>query len=314
MKLIISFLCYNEFSAPYLEYFLPSLERNLQNLNFDYQIIIGDNSEKHDNDNRRIIVNYFQAKAVKWQLISFEHNLGFAAAYNRLINMAVQNKVEYFLMLNPDMIFEPDFVSQLIQGADINQQYSSFAPKIYQWNFKDQLKTKIIDSCGIMLKPGLRFSDLGQGQIDYGQYDKATIIGPSGAAALFRLSALQLIKKSEQYFDERFFMYKEDCDLVYRLYKADLKSLLLSEAVAYHDRSLSGKGNWLTIYQTWRKRSRQSRAWSFQGQQILFKKYYHQEGSVSRFLIRLQELFFFIFSLFFAKFLLKYNFKKHILD
>ncbi|MDX9779205.1 MAG: glycosyltransferase family 2 protein [Patescibacteria group bacterium] len=312
MKLIISFLCYNEFSAPYLEYFLPSLEQNLQNLNFDYQVIIGDNSEK--NDNKQIITNYFQTKTINWQLISFERNLGFAAAYNRLLQIAEKNQVEYFLMLNPDMILESDFLIKLIKGADLNPQYAAFAPKIYQWDFEHKLKTKIIDSCGIILKSGLRFSDLGQGQIDHGQYDKAAITGPSGAAALFRLSALKLIKKSEQYFDERFFMYKEDCDLVYRLNQFGLKSLFLAEVLAYHDRSLTGKGNWLSTYQAWRGRSRQSRIWSFQGQQILFKKYYHQEDFLSRFLIRLQELFFFVFSLFLAKFLFKYNFKRHILD
>ncbi len=68
------------------------------------------------------------------------------------------------------------------------------------------------------------------------------ILGPSGAAGVYRLSGLEKIKVNNQYFDELMFMYKEDCDLDYRLFLAGYKSLYVSEAVIYHDRTVFSRG------------------------------------------------------------------------
>ena len=62
--------------------------------------------------------------------------------------------------------------------------------------------------------------------------------GVSGACALYRVKALQSVKDKYGIYDERFWMYKEDADLAWRLNKAGFASILASNAVALHQRSV----------------------------------------------------------------------------
>lgn len=305
MKVAISFLCYNNFSAPYLEHFLPSLKEAVLYLDCDFFILAGDNSDTDFLENKRILNDYQNNFGSNFELIDFSTNLGFAAAYNKLIKTADEKGAEYFLMLNPDILLEKESLKYLLEALVVNKGAASASPKLYYWDFLALKKTKKIDSLGICLRPGLRFYDLGQGEIDTGRYDNYSILGPSGAMALFIMKALKEIKIDDQYFDERFFMYKEDCDLAYRLKRAGYSSVLVPSAIAYHHRSISIKKNIWQTWQNWQKRSRLTRSWSFVGQHLLFIKHWYFESYFSRFLIVIEIIFYFIFSLFLANFLLK---------
>jgi GT2 family glycosyltransferase len=181
-----------------------------------------------------------------------------------------------------------------------------------RWDFANQVKTQQLDSVGIALLPGLRFIDLGQGQIDQGQFDEAKILGPSGAAALFRVAALTKIAESQsdsnqqEYFDERFFMYKEDCDLIYRLFLAGYGSIMVPQAIMYHDRTAaaSGRGFWRRFSDRSHK-NQQIRAWSFRNQHLLYFKHWKSQNIVNRLRIGWSMSGMFIFSLILEQFLLK---------
>ncbi len=305
MTLAVSFLAFNNSSAPYLEDFLSSLEKTLRNLDFNVCILAGDNSSDDFRLNELQINEFFSDLPYHFEYIRFGKNLGFARAYNKLIRRAKDLKVEYFLMLNPDMIFDENLIATLFYELKAKPELASVCPKIFYWDFNKKMKTNILDSCGIILKTGLRFSDLGQGQEDLGYYDNSKILGPSGAAALFRMSALEKIKIAGQYFDERFFMYKEDCDLAYRLSNHGYTSMLVPQATAYHDRSLSLKKGLRARIIDWKSRSKWQRVWSFKGQHIIFIKHWSKENFFSKIIIILELVIYFIFSLLFANFLLK---------
>lgn len=305
MILTVAFLAYNNSSAPYLADFLPSLGEALQQVNAQVNVLAGDNSDHDFKLNEIQISEYFANFSGRYEYLDFGENLGFAAAYNRLINRANDLGSEYFLMLNPDMIFDKNLITELLSALKLAPQAGSASPKIYYWDFVNKKKTMVIDSCGIVMKPGLRFSDLGQGEEDDGKYNRASILGPSGAAALFRVSALEKIKLGKQYFDENFFMYKEDCDLIYRLAKANYQSILAPRAIAYHDRSLSLKRGLRSRINDWQRRSKLTRYWSFKGQHLLYLKHWSSEGFISRLIIIVKSCLFFLFSLLFANFLLK---------
>lgn len=305
MKIAVAFLCYNQSSAPYLPDFLASLEDALVALEGDVLVLAGDNSDQPPFVNNLLLGAHNQRAQFPVRLLSFENNLGFAAAYNRLISLADEEGADYFLMLNPDMLLTADAVVKLVAALEIDNKLAAVCPKIYRWNFAERRLTNIIDSCGIMMKAGLRFYDLGQGREDDGHYDRAHIFGPSGAAACFRLSSLKKIKFHDQYFDERFFMYKEDCDLAYRLNRAGLTTALVPNALVYHDRSLAAESNLFKTWQDWRRRSPLTRSWSFVNQHLIFIKYWSIEPWKSRILILFQVIYFAFFSLIFANFLLK---------
>jgi GT2 family glycosyltransferase len=307
MKLVVGFLTYNEVSAKYLPDFLNSLSSALSFLNpSDYQVLALDNSDQNNNHNRLAIEFFNRENGPLVEYLSAGENLGFSRAYNLLINRARLLKAEYFLVINPDTWLEPTALAELTQALDADQNLAAVSPKILRWDFMTNTKTKIIDSGGLILKPGLRFKDLEQGRKDLKQLRPTKIIGPSGAAGLFRLSALEKIAVSGQYFDERFFMYKEDCDLAYRFSLANLTSELVPTAIIYHDRTAtsSGDGLWRALLNR-RRKSRQIRSWSFLNQHLLFVKHFKTQNIVNKILIIFQVLSMFIFALILEQFLLK---------
>ena len=310
MKLAVGIITYNDLSAKYLADFLPSLKEALNFLKpDDYQVYAFDNSAPEHQENR-IILSSEPYSFVKYSGRGV--NLGFSRAYNILITSAYNDQAEYFLVINPDTVLEKDAIKKLLAALENDAKLASASPKILRWDFLNRLKTKTIDSLGIILKPGLRFADLGQGVEDQGQFDQASILGPSGAAGLFRLSALKKVveyndaSKNSQYFDERFFMYKEDCDLAYRLFLAGYKSALVPTALVYHDRTAASSGRSLWhILQDRNRKSRQIRSWSFRNQHLLFVKHWSQQNLASKIVIIYRVLAMFIFSLILEQFLLK---------
>lgn len=267
-KLVIGFITYGDSTAKYLPYFLPSLK----NQTFaDYGVLYIDNTDDGTASNQDYIKKNFPEVAI----IAQGSNLGFARAYNLMINKAVECGGEYFLAVNPDIILEPEAIAKLISGMEKDNKLGSASPKILKWDFTGNKKVKIIDSLGIKLLPGLRFVDLGQGEEDKGQFDNENILGPSGACAMYKVEALKKIANNSQYFDELMFMYKEDCDLAYRLKLAGYKSLCVTNAIAYHDRTVASQGESIISVALNRKnKSRQQKKWSFVNQQLILWKFW----------------------------------------
>lgn len=307
MKLAVGFIAYNQASAIYLDYFLPSLQVAVSFLlPSEFSFLAFDNSNPDNNSNRLALEFFSHRSGLKIDYFSEGENIGFGRAYNRLLAKAEKLGAEYFLIINPDTILEPEAIKKMMAVLEADKDLTAAAPKILRWDFTNDLKTQQIDSCGLILKPGLKFIDLGQGEVDAGQHDQASIIGPSGAAGLFRLTFLQKIKQGADYFDSDLFMYKEDCDLAYRLRSAGLKTILVPAALVYHDRTAAAyeRGIW-GFWQKRRRLSRQVRAWSFLNQHLLFIKYFRNESWGSRLVILVRILILFIFSLILEQFNLK---------
>ncbi|MFA5163417.1 MAG: glycosyltransferase family 2 protein [Patescibacteria group bacterium] len=292
MKLAVGFLTYNESSARYLPDFWPSLQSALSVWGGDYKVLVGDNSESALNPN----AVFFNFADPKLEFIWNRANLGFSKGYNRLIARARELEAEYFLVINPDTVLDKEAIKELISALDRDLNLASASPKVLD------LHSGRIDTLGLVLKPGLRFADYGQGQEDKG--DQPSIIGPSGAAGLFRMSALESIKEKGQYFDERMFMYKEDCDLAYRLFSRGQVSRLVQEAVVYHDRSarVSDPGL-LGIIKGRKSKSRQIRQWSFQNQRLIWRKHWSKQNLKNKIIILSLRFLSYLWAIFFERFL-----------
>lgn len=262
-KVIIGTIAYGAVTAPYLPLFKKSLAEQTFR---DFELVIHDNTED---------------------------NLGFSRAYNSMMNKAAQKGAEYFLVINPDIRLEPNALAVLTDELMASSDVTCVVPKIRQWDFKNNALTNIIDSCGLGFFDCLNFYDIGQGQLDQGQYDNDIPFGPGGAAALFKLKDLETIKEGNCYFDEHFFMYKEDCDLAYRMHLAGLKTKLAPQAVMYHDRT-SAAGGILKRFVNRFGRSKQVNRWAFINHHYLFIKYWRLQSFKAKCLaiIRMKLMFF----------------------
>jgi GT2 family glycosyltransferase len=196
--------------------------------------------------------------------------------FSRGNNYGIEHSAgKYILGLNQDTVMEPKFVSQLVAALEEDASLGSVSGKLLHYDFNIYSKTKILDSTGLEMFKTRRVIDRGQWELDKGQYDKDTeIFGASGAAAMYRRSALEetkIPKKSGgyEYFDEDFGAYKEDVDLSWRLQIYGYRCRYIPGAVLYHGRTIGR--SWPTqVINFVINRMRQSR----QIRKLSFKNHY----------------------------------------
>ncbi len=318
MKLVVGFITYNESSEPYLPYFLESLKKALNFIDLKEVLILAfDNSDFDFKSNQEYITQFLlKNPGLKIRQLKADKNIGFAKAYNLMIKEALNVSAEYFLVINPDIVLTENSLELLVNRISQKTDLAAVSPRIMTWDFKNLAKTKIIDSLGISSKSALKFFDIAQGKL-YSEENKNEYIGeakkviaPSGASGLYRLSALEKVAEDrgeeKQYFDERFFMYKEDCDLAYRFLVQNLKVETVFDSVIYHDRTTRSLGGGLkNFFLSRREKSKKARAWSFRNQHYIFIKHFNSQNILTKgfLLIKMAKMFF--FSLIFEQFLLK---------
>ena len=300
MKIAVGFITYEKDTYKYLSIFLPSLIKSLDKIG-DYKIFCVDNSVK-DLDN----LNYIRDNYQQIEVLSSGQNLGFSKAYNLMFAKSSEYGAKHFLIINPDTYLEEDACNLLVKEIEMDSSLGSVSPLILSWDFLNSRKTNIIDSLGISLKPGLRFIDLAQGDSldSFSKIAKLNILGISGAAGLYRMSALEKAKEKGQYFDENIFMYKEDADLAYRLFLKGYTSKTVENSRIYHDRTVSKKLKR-------KEKSKFARKMSFLGQHIIYIKYFRLQNTYNKMLICKRILLMFVYVLFKERFQL-YNYLRLI--
>lgn len=225
MKPLVSIVIINYNTKKYLE---PCIQSLLAQTWSEKEIIFLDN-DSSDGSFEFVSEKYPRIKAIK-----NSKNLGYASACNQGIKLA---KGKYVMTINPDIIFEKDYVEHCVRKMEENKLIGAIGGKIYKYNYENNHKTSFIDTVGIFCYRNRRFIDDGQGLEDKGQFDEEKeVFGVSGACPVYRREALEEVKYKDEYFDENFFMYKEDIDISWRLRLAGWKCWYLPSAIANHGR------------------------------------------------------------------------------
>lgn len=253
MKISIGFITYNQSTFKYLKSFLPSLGESIEEAkkyltDLEFSFLIVDNSNHDYSNNYDYLLDHFKTQN-NYKIFRSENNLGFAKAYNRMINWSIKEGDDLFLMLNPDVILDINFVKEIIFALNERPEVAALAPKILCWDFRNNKKTNIIDSYGLGLNKSHYFFDINQGKEDFSGIEPEEVkevFGFTGAGALLNLKEFIKVaylneNKYLEFFDELMFMYKEDVDISYRLQLLGAKILFIPEAIMYHDRTLSKK-------------------------------------------------------------------------
>lgn len=156
-------------------------------------------------------------------------NLGFSEAFNRGLELASS---EWILSLNPDVIIEPGAIAQARQALESSSEIAAVAFRLLR---PDRM---IMDSAGIRLGFVRRARDRGMGRPALTRFlDAADVDAACMACALFRRSALEAVRDpAGDVLDERFFAYKEDVDLGWRLRRLGYRIRYEPKAVALHER------------------------------------------------------------------------------
>jgi len=270
-KIFISLLGYN-----HKKYLALCLKAVLAQDYHNFKIVYFDNASGDGS------VDLFKSSFVnRVEVVASKENLGYAEGHNLAIKMAVEEGYNLVMCLNPDVILEPNFLSEIVKVFQ-NDKVGAVSGKLLKWRYESEsvsgeitkvIKTKVIDSTGLKLNCDRSVIDRGEGEVDKRQYDKSLdVFGVSGAAPVYRLLALTDVKykgTDHEYFDADFFVYKEDVDLAYRLQLAGWQARFKPGAVAFHQRQM---GLSKKIIKNKQEQGRTSKYYSWQNNLFLIGK------------------------------------------
>lgn len=173
-------------------------------------------------------------------------NLGFCRAHNQALRLT---DAPYVLVLNPDVVLEPDWIARGVAWLNQHPAHGSFGGKLRRYSYSpDELKevrrSDIIDSAGLQVTRSRHCLDRASGQADSHEFSQdADIFGHSGACCLYRRTALESVRFHDEYFDDDFFAYKDDVDLAWRLQRLGWLSRYDAQALAFHHRHIQGQSS-----------------------------------------------------------------------
>lgn len=228
-KLTVSIVTYN--AGEDIKKCLESLKAQI-GVTFD--LIIVDNSSEDDT------VRLAKSVMPKAEIIELSKNIGFGAGHNIAISRA---KTEWILVLNQDVALEKDCLVKLFK-ASADRSVAAIGPLLYRNTKRDE-----IDTAGLEKTWYYKVFDRNK------NYNSGYVWGISGACLLLKKDALKNSahfrsdRNYPEYFDENFFMYKEDVDLAARLQRKGWRAYFVSDAVGYHQRTGRQAQNAAQTYQ-----------------------------------------------------------------
>ena len=149
-------------------------------------------------------------------------NIGYGSAQNIGIKKAIERGSDYHIVLNADIFFETKILYELKEYADKNPDVVYMLPKVVYPTGEIQYLCKLLPtpfdlffrrffpSKGIFARHNDKYTLKDSG------YDK--IMNPPCLSGCFMFMRTSILNEHSICFDERFFMYCEDFDIIRRLH------------------------------------------------------------------------------------------------
>jgi GT2 family glycosyltransferase len=209
---------------------LPDFLRSLEEQKYsDFHLWAVDNASSDDT-----LQQLMHWQSSKLTIIANDFNAGIAGGNNQVIVAALGAGCDYILLMNNDVYFRPDLIQLLVNGI-LEHSCSMTVPMIYYASPPD----KIWCAGGtFQVNYAARSVHFGADEFDRGQYDRARVIEYSPTCCT-------LIKRevfdSIGLMDERYFVYVDDNDFMYRALQAKFVTFYLPQPKLWHKvNSLTG--------------------------------------------------------------------------
>ncbi len=240
-KVIVQLVTWN--GAAYIPYLFASLKNQTSK---DWELFILDNNSS---DNTVAAIDEaLKDFPVPTQFIKGEENLGFAKGHNVLYK---KSTAPYVLLLNQDVYLTNDCIASLGLFLDAHDDVSAVSPRLMRWQFDiadsnlHKSFTNDIDAIGLKVFRNRRvieqYTKQYWGSLSMQLPKELEVFGVSGAFPMYRRSTVDSVAYADGgIFDESYVAYKEDMDLAFRLQEAGTRAYVLTNVVAYHDRTGAG--------------------------------------------------------------------------
>ncbi len=203
--------------------------KSLKKINYNnYKIIVVDNGSEEAS------ILKIENKYPDLFIIKNKSNLGFAGGNNIGIKYAVNNDADYVLLINNDTTVDENFLTELIEVGEADEENGLMGSKIYFHSEKNRIwfaggKVNWLKNKG---------THIGLDETDKGQYDKIKEVDYlTGCCLLVKKEVVEKIGVLE----EDYFLYYEDTDFSLRAQNVGYKCMYVSESKIYHKISRSTK-------------------------------------------------------------------------
>lgn len=172
-------------------------------------------------------------------------NRGFAAANNRgfarLLGLpglleVNDDREEFVLFLNPDAFLQKDNLEKICSLFARFPEAGAIGGTLLGYDQQQDRPSGLVDSTGIFRRWYGRWYDRGQGEKEQPRHGCEQVPALCGAMMACRLAALRQGAETGEVFDERFFLYKEDIELGFRLRHHGWQLYYCPELRAFHCR------------------------------------------------------------------------------
>lgn len=240
MKLSVIIVNYNV--KFYLEQCLLSVFKATKNIATEVFVV--------DNHSRDGSVDYLTDRFPSVNIISSNHNLGFARANNIAIR---QCSGDYVLLLNPDTIVGENALDEVVAFMDAHPKAGGVGVCMLKVDGTPAMESrrgfptpltafyKMSGLCARFPK-SRRFGHYYMGYLPWNSAEKIEVI--SGAFCMVRHEALDKIGL----LDEDFFMYGEDIDLSYRLLKGGYENWYVPARILHYKGESTHKSSFAYVH------------------------------------------------------------------
>lgn len=216
-------------------------------------------SYKPDTDRRLCIIDNSKIETPYCKEIENENvryvfngeNLGYGAAHNIGVRWAIMAGSEYHLILNPDVKFDSSIIDSLRSYADMHKEVVYMLPQVIYPDGKIQHLCKLLPTpFDLLIRrfiPNTRFMKYWKDRYILKNFGYDKIINPPCLSGCFMFLRTSALEQNELEFDERFFMYCEDFDLIRRLHRVG-KTIFYPNVKIIHKHEQGSYQSWKMLF------------------------------------------------------------------
>ncbi len=181
-------------------------------------------------------------------------NVGYGSGHNKALKLASKdNDVDYHLVLNSDVYFEPSIIDKIAEYMDNNADVAQVQPYVSYPNGDQQETVRLLPTPidlifrRFMPKSMAKRLNYRYTLLFWNHKTPLNIAYHQGSFMFFRLSAFQKVGM----FDERFFLYPEDIDITRRMHKYYRTMFWPEVSIVHAHRAASYKNKKMLLVHMW---------------------------------------------------------------
>ena len=173
-------------------------------------------------------------------------NPGFGAAHNIAIDRAIKEGSEYHFVINPDIYFDGDVITPMVNYMESNPDIGSMMPEILYPDGTIQYLPKLLPSPFWILRRKVKYPPnlykAFVAKYELRDIDPQKVYNAPIISGCFTLLNLQAIKEIGGY-DDKYFMYFEDWDLSRRI-TGKYRTVYFPKVSIYHEYDSGANKSW----------------------------------------------------------------------